>query len=76
MTKHGRIDILQAFSFDDVEGGLGGYADIAGRAVYRELRGRRLKFCGYEDLLTMKRAAGRPVDEIDVKSLKQARREL
>ena len=76
MTKHGRIDVMQTFSFEDVEDELGEYSDIAGRAVSRELRGRRLKFCGYEDLLTMKRAAGRPVDEIDIKSLKQARKEL
>ena len=76
MTKHGRIDVLQTFSLEDVEDGLGGYSDIAARAVYRDLRGRKLRFCGYEDLLSMKRAAGRPVDEIDIKSLKQARREL
>ena len=76
MTRHGRIDVLQTFSFEDVEDELGGYSDIAGRAVDRDFRGRKLKFCGYEDLLTMKRAAGRPVDEIDIKSLKQARREL
>lgn len=76
MTKHGRIDVLQTFSFEDVEDELGGYSDIAGRAVDRDFRGHKLKFCGYEDLLNMKRAAGRPVDEIDIKSLKQARREL
>ena len=75
VTKHGRLDILQSFSFDS-DDGLGGYADIAGHAVHRSLRGRQLRFCSYEDLLTMKRATGRDQDLIDVESLKQARREL
>jgi hypothetical protein len=76
MTKHGRLDILQTFQFEDVEDDLGEYADIANHTTYRSLRGRELKFVGYEDLLTMKRAAGRDVDLIDIKSLKQARKEL
>ncbi len=76
MTKHGRIDVMQTFGFEDVEDGLGDYGDIVNHAVDRTLHGRKYKFVGYEDLLKMKRAAGRDVDQIDIKSLKQARKEL
>ena len=76
MTKHGRVDVMQTFSFEGTDEGLGGYADIAGHAVSRDFYGKPRRFCGYEDLLAMKRAAGRDQDRIDVNSLKQARREL
>jgi len=42
----------------------------------RDFYGKPRRFCGYEDLLAMKRAANRDQDRIDVNSLKQARREL
>lgn len=74
-TKHGRLDILQAFQFEDVED-VGEYSHIAGMAEERDFRGHRVRFCGYEDLLRMKRAAGRAVDQIDIESLKAARSEL
>jgi hypothetical protein len=38
--------------------------------------GKPRRFCGYEDLLAMKRTANRDQGRIDVNSLKQARREL
>lgn len=76
MTKHGRIDVMQVFSFEGAEDEIGDYHDIAHHAVDRQLRGRTYKFVGYEDLLKMKRACGRDVDLIDINSLKRARREL
>lgn len=76
MTKHGRIDVMQTFSFEDVEEELGDYKDIVNHAVDRMLHGRKYKFVSYEDLLKMKRASGRDVDLIDINSLKQARKEL
>lgn len=76
MTKHGRIDIMQTFSLEDAEDGVGDYGDIARHAVDRKFRGRSYKFVGYEDLLKMKRSSGRDVDLIDINSLKQARKEL
>ncbi len=76
MTKHGRIDVMQTFSFEGTDEELGGYTDIDGHAVSRDFYGKPRRFCGYEDLLAMKRAAGRDQDRIDVNSLKQARWEL
>jgi hypothetical protein len=76
MTKHGRLDVMQTFSFEGTDEELGDYTDIAGHAVSRDFYGKPRKFCGYEDLLAMKRAANRDQDRIDVNSLKQARREL
>lgn len=73
MTKQGRLDVMQSFALD---GGEGGYADLAPHAVERDFLGHRVKFCGYDDLLRMKRAAGRAQDAIDVESLKAARGEL
>lgn len=76
MTKHGRLDVMQTFSFEGADEELGDYTDIAGHAVSRDFYGKPRRFCGYEDLLAMKRAANRDQDRIDVNSLKQARREL
>jgi hypothetical protein len=75
-TKHGRIDIMQTFRFEAVEDELGDYHNIAAHSVERTLRGRKHRFVGYQDLLKMKRATGRDVDQIDINSLKQARQEL
>ncbi|HVY79096.1 MAG TPA: hypothetical protein VG898_11375 [Solirubrobacterales bacterium] len=76
MTKHGRVDVMQTFSFEGTDEELGDYTDLAGHAVSRDFYGKPRRFCGYEDLLAMKRAANRDQDRIDVNSLKQARREL
>jgi hypothetical protein len=76
MTKHGRLDVMQTFSFEGTDEELGDYTDLAGHAVSRDFYGKQRRFCGYEDLLAMKRAANRDQDRIDVNSLKQARREL
>jgi hypothetical protein len=75
-TKVGRLDILQTFQFEDADDDLGEYSTISGMAEERDFRGHQVKFCGYEDLLRMKRAAGRTVDQIDIESLKAARSEL
>jgi len=76
MTKHGRLDIMQAFSFDEGADGEGGYGDLAGHAVERPFLGHQVRFCSYDDLLRMKRAAGRAQDNVDIESLKAARGEL
>ncbi len=74
MTKHGRLDVMQTFSFHDA--GEGGYHDLAPRAIERTFLGHRVRFCSYDDLLRMKRAAGRAQDKVDIESLKAARSEL
>jgi hypothetical protein len=67
---------MQTFSFDDGAGGEGGYEDLAAHAVERSFLGHPTRFCSYDDLLRMKRAAGRAQDKVDIESLKAARAEL
>jgi len=69
-TRHGGLDIMQ-----DLSGLAGGYADLAAGAEERVFLGYRVRFCGYEDLITMKEAAGRPQDLIDIEDLRAARGE-
>jgi len=75
MTKHGRLDVMQIFSFEpgDKEGD---YSNLAAHAVERTFLGHRVRFCSYDDLLRMKRAAGRTQDKVDIETLRAARGEL
>jgi hypothetical protein len=72
-TKFGRLDILQHISGLGEDGG--GWKELSRQAITRDFAGYGCLFCGYEDLIKMKRGAGRPQDEIDIMSLKGARRE-
>jgi hypothetical protein len=76
MTKHGRLDVIQTFGFDGGADGEGSYDDLATHAVERDFLGHRVRFCSYDDLLRMKRAAGRAQDKVDIETLKAARGEL
>jgi hypothetical protein len=76
MTKHGRLDVLQTFSFDKADEGEGDHRDLARHTVERTFLGHQVKFCSYDDLLRMKRAAGRAQDKVDIESLKAARGDL
>jgi hypothetical protein len=76
LTKHGRLDVLQTFSFEGGTDGEGEYRNLAPHAVERDFLGHRVKFCSYGDLLRMKQAAGRAQDRVDVESLRVARGEL
>jgi hypothetical protein len=76
LTKHGRLDVLQTFSFDEADEGEGDHRDLARHTVKRTFLGHQVKFCSYDDLLRMKRAAGRAQDKVDIESLKAARGEL
>ena len=70
-TRLGRLDVIQFASSDpDV-----GYEALEPRVEPRSLYGLELHFCGYEDLLRMKAAAGREQDLIDINDLKAARGE-
>ncbi len=75
ITKHGRLDVMQTFSFDGGES-QGGFEDLAPHTVVRNFLGHEVRFCSYDDLLRMKRAAGRAQDRVDIESLKAARGEL
>lgn len=76
LTKHGRLDVLQTFSFEGADEGEGEHRNLSPHAVERDFLGHRVKFCSYEDLLRMKQAAGRAQDKVDMESLKAARGEL
>jgi hypothetical protein len=76
LTKHGRLDVMQTFSFEGGDEGEGGYEDLDRHAVDRTFLGHEVRFCSYDDLLRMKRAAGRAQDNVDIESLKAARAEL
>jgi hypothetical protein len=73
-TRYGRLDVMQHLKGLGEDGG--GWKELARRAVVRTFLGHRCRFCSYEDLMAMKRGAGRPQDEIDIRSLKAARGEL
>jgi hypothetical protein len=66
-TSRGRLDIMQLIG-PDLE-----YADLDSAAVEDEVFGHRVRFCGFDHLVAMKEAAGRPEDEIDLKRLRESR---
>jgi hypothetical protein len=68
-TRYGRLDILQ---FVDPELD---YERLAAGAMWTEVFGQRVRVCGYEDLVAMKEAAGRPQDAVDLQRLREARGE-
>ncbi len=67
VTSRGRLDIMQLVG-PDLE-----YADLNSAAVEDEVFGHRVRFCGFDHLVAMKEAAGRPEDEIDLKRLRESR---
>jgi hypothetical protein len=69
-TPEGDIDLLVA------PDGAPPYKTLRRRADIMELSGRRVRIASIEDMLAMKRAAGRPVDMVDVESLEAARRRV
>lgn len=67
ITRYGRLDILQWIE-PDMD-----YAKLATGAFDDEVFGHRVRFCSYEHLIAMKRAAGRPQDLADIARLEQIR---
>jgi len=72
-TKYGGLDVMQHLEGLGEDGG--GWKELAPHTVTRTFLGHDCRFCSYEDLVKMKRSAGRPQDEIDINSLKAARSE-
>jgi len=66
-TRYGRLDVMQ-----NVEGAPA-YADLLARSEAGDLEGLSspVRFCSLDDLLVMKRAAGRAVDLGDIERLEQ-----
>jgi hypothetical protein len=70
-TRAGRVDVLQWIPGID-----GGYEQLRANAIEDDVPGiGRVAFAGYEDLVTMKRTAGRPQDAADLHELEQVRRD-
>jgi hypothetical protein len=74
MTRYGRLDVMQHLAGLGDDGG--GWEELTREAVTRRFLGHDCLFCSYDDLLRMKRGAGRPQDDVDVTNLKAARGEL
>lgn len=69
-TREGDLDLLVD------PPGSPGYPALRRRADVVELAGAAVRIASLEDLIEMKRAAGRPQDEIDIESLEIARGRL
>lgn len=67
VTSRGRLDVMQIVG-PDLE-----FADLEAASIEDEVFGHRVRFCGYEHLVAMKQAAGRPEDAIDLERLREAR---
>lgn len=71
-TRLGKFDVLQHLEpFGEKT-----WKTLDKNAEPREVFGHRIRVCGYEDLIEMKTAAGRPIDRSDIADIKAARREL
>lgn len=66
-TAHGALHIVQSLE------ALPSYEDLRSRAIEIEIDERTVSVCGYEDLVAMKRSAGRDQDRIDLTDLEAAR---
>jgi hypothetical protein len=65
-TSLGRLDVMQWLSgieFDDL------YTELKGRVIESDVDSVPVRVCGLDDLLMMKRAAGRPQDLEDLRRL-------
>ena len=68
-TRAGRVDVMQW-----VPGIEGGYASLRPHALEDEVPGvGRIAFAGYDDVVRMKRTAGRPLDIADLHELERVR---
>ncbi|MGI9019589.1 MAG: hypothetical protein ACR2G3_02620 [Solirubrobacterales bacterium] len=71
-THLGDLDVMQHVDPFEHET----WAILDKHAEDRQAFGHTVRVCSYEDLLQMKRAAGRDQDRIDIENIKAARREL
>ena len=72
MTEHGRLDLLNIEHI----AGAPRYEALRERSFTAEIDGNPVRVAGLDDLLRMKRAAGRDVDLDDIGALTRAEEEL
>ncbi len=72
-TRYGRLDLL---NIAHVSGAPGSFDELRGRALTVNLDGLAVSIVGLDDLLRMKRAAGRPQDLTDIGALTRTDEEL
>jgi hypothetical protein len=65
-TRAGRLDVVD---LEQMAGTPGSYEELRGRALVADLDGIEIPVAGLDDLIRMKRAAGRPQDLTDIGAL-------
>jgi hypothetical protein len=72
-TRNGRLDVLR---LDGTASRSTSFDDLRSRALVVDLEGIQIPVAGVDDLIRMKRAAGRPQDVIDIGALTRDDEEL
>lgn len=70
-TKHGRLDVMQYI--DGAVEAREDYLRLRREAVASDLGAGTVLFAGYEELLDLKHLAGRDVDLVDIRALREVR---
>jgi hypothetical protein len=73
VTRFGRLDL---HNIEQTPGAPASYDHLAGRALVVDVGGREVAVAGVDDLIRMKRAAGRDQDLLDIAALARADDEL
>lgn len=73
VTRYGRLDLL---NIAHTSGAPASYDDLVSRALKVEIDGQELAVAGLDDLIRMKRAAGREQDLMDIAALARGDEEL
>jgi predicted nucleotidyltransferase len=73
ITRSGRLDLID---IEHLAGAPSSYDQLRTRALVVALEGFQIAVAGLDDLVRMKRAAGRPQDLIDIASLTRTDEEL
>jgi predicted nucleotidyltransferase len=66
VTRYGRLDLL---NIEQLSGAPGSFDELLERALVVDLDSTEVAIAGVDDLVRMKRAAGRPQDLIDIGAL-------
>lgn len=72
-TKHGRLDLI---NLDQLPGAPRRYEDLRARAITARVSGHEIQVAGVDDLVRLKRAAGREFDLRDIAALTRTDAEL